>query len=122
MAETDYLTQKLQETWVAGASFPVYANVYVGLLGADPTTSGSFASELSGAGYGRKYVGFESYPFSNTNEILWAAEGAWDAFSYVFLADSSQGGNMLAYNSITEVSGVDIGYIVRIQVSNLTVT
>jgi hypothetical protein len=124
MAETDYLNDALNAVWLKQVAFsPAYANVYVGFSAGDPGAAGDLSTEVSGPGYSRKPVSFGDAPFANTNELLWSAEGTWSSvLDYVFLADSSQGGNVLNSASITTVPTPSAGFKIRIQVGALTVT
>lgn len=122
MAETTYLRNALNARWLKGTPFPVYANLYVGLTAANPTGSGSFASEIVSAGYGRRGLVLTAAPYSNSEEIVWIPESFWPNVTNLFIADSSQGGNMLMFETVGPIVAPGPGKLIRIQAGNLTFT
>lgn len=123
MPATDYASKIMLEAAVNKTSLPLYANVYVGWTTADPGSAGNLSTEISGPGYQRIVMTFGIYvpPLTNTSEAIWIPTGGWAAIGYAFLADSSQGGNMLYYDDVSSVTP-GLGYILKIPVGNFTIT
>ncbi len=122
MPETTYALKILNAALVTMVPLPTYANVYVGLHSSSPGASGSFASEIVGTGYGRRYLSLTSEPHFNDSLIEWNVASAWANVTYVSIIDSSQGGNMLLYETITPINSPQPGTIIRIPVGSLTVS
>jgi hypothetical protein len=122
MPATDYGNQIMLEAAV-NKTLPPYANVYTGFTTGNPGTAGSFSTEVSGPGYQRIPMTFGGYvpPLTNTSEALWTPTGGWSAIGYAFLADSSQGGNMLYYDDVDSVTP-GLGHILKIPIGNFTIT
>lgn len=122
MPETNYTESILNAALVKMVPLPTYANIYVGLHDANPTATGSFANEITGSGYGRAYLSLTDEPYSNDTVIEWIVTGPWATVTYLSVSDSSQGGNMLLYNSISTITNPQAGTTIRIPVGNLTIT
>jgi hypothetical protein len=123
MAETDYAWEILSAALVKGEAVPSYANVYVSLHSANPTATGDWSGELTGTGYVRKYLALTNSPapYTNTDQIVWVVGSLWSTITHIAVGDSSQGGNMLLYNSITDITNPNTGTTIRIPIGNLTV-
>ena len=123
MAETTYAWEILSAALVKGETFPIYANVYVSLHTADPGITGSYAAESTGVGYVRKYLSLTPSPAPYTNDELieWVVGSLWTTVTHIAIGDSSQGGNMLLFNSITQIDNPNTGTTIRIPIGNLTV-
>lgn len=122
MSNTDYTREILAGALLRTADFPTYANVYVGLHFANPGSSGTYAGEIVGTGYVRTNLSLTDYPHSNDDVIQWVVGGPWADVTYISVGDSSQGGNMLLFESITTIQSVDSGVIIRIPIGNLIIS
>lgn len=123
MPATTYAKKLMIEALVNKTAMPSFANSYVGLATGDPGVSGSLVSEVTAADYNRIPLTFGEYTTYMANDILtsWAPSSAWGLVTYVFLIDSSQGGNMLFYDSVSGVSPGP-GDLVRIPIGNFTIS
>lgn len=123
MANTNYTKEIVAAALMRTADFPTYANVYLGLHSANPGGSGNYINEIVGTGYVRVNLSLTSgYPHTNDEVIQWVVGSLWSDVTYISVGDSSQGGNMLLFESITTITGPDVGTIIRIPIGNLTIS
>lgn len=105
-AMTDYLEKKLLDHTLGKAAFTMPAGVYLGLLTADPTDTGSATSEISttgGTAYARQAITAAmtaadptAGSSSNSTAITFPVAGAdWGNIAYFGIFDAPTGGNML---------------------------
>ena len=120
------------ETWKEYATeavflgtFTIMDTFYVGLGTASfAIGSGDTAvNEITGAGYARQAVQWSDFvsDMSNTNTVVFAVGAAWPPVGYVFIADSSQGGRVILYDSHAAKT-VAAGDTISINVGGLVLT
>jgi hypothetical protein len=98
---------------------------YVGLYTADPTDTGSGATEISGNGYARKAVTFTvtGNEATNSGSIDFdAATGSWGTVSHIGIFDALTSGNLLFTGALTTSKGVTTGDILRLSAGELDIT
>ena len=124
MAVTNFYNNTILQ--VTLRSLPIsFQPMYLGLWLNSPGASGT-GTEVSGIDYIRQYVQF-SLPngsYISTNEALidyGIAGGYWGIITNVALLDSIIGGNMLVYETVTNVE-VSAGDRVRFPIGNITAT
>lgn len=82
-------------------------NAYVGLATASfVPESNPIIGEMYGTGYQRQPVSWTDFTadMRNLAPILWVVSGSWPAGKYVFLSDSSQGGQVLMYGNVPTIN------------------
>lgn len=128
-AMSDYLEVKILDHITGRTAYTAPSAVYLALYPADPTDTGSGATELSGAGYARVAVGFDaaaSGATQNTSNIDFAAAtGNWasgSAISHWALYDASTSGNMLIHGSFTTAKVIETNDVLRISAGDLDLT
>jgi len=128
-AMSDYLELKILDHITGRTAYTKPSAVYLGLYTADPTDTGSGATELSGNGYTRVAVAFDaaaSAATSNTSAIDFpAATGNWgggSAISHWALYDASTGGNMLMHGAFSASKTIETNDVLRIAAGDLDLT
>lgn len=108
-----YLANKLFDHVLRGVTYTPPTAIYMALYNGNPTGGGT---EISGGGYARQAVTFEAASNAktrNANDVEFPeATADWGLVTHFGLCDSSTGGNLLYYGtvtpSITVVSGMQI--------------
>tara|TARA_R100000700_G_C3114539_1_gene106119 strand:+ start:190 stop:573 length:384 start_codon:yes stop_codon:yes gene_type:complete len=98
---------------------------YVGLFTADPTDSGSGATEISGSGYTRKTAAFTvSGNTATTSGAIEfdAATGSWGTISHIGIFDASSSGNLLAHSNLSSSKTIGTGDVFRIPAGDIDIT
>ena len=98
---------------------------YVGLFTADPTDSGSGATEISGSGYTRKAATFTvSGNTATTSGAIEfdAATGSWGTISHIGIFDASSSGNLLAHSNLSSSKTIGTGDVFRIPAGDIDIT
>jgi hypothetical protein len=99
---------------------------YVGLFTADPTDTGSTASEVSGNGYARTSVSFTVTNDLATNsaavEFPAASGGNWGTISHMAVMTASSGGDMIVHSALTVAKAINDGDVFRIPTGDLDIT
>jgi hypothetical protein len=99
---------------------------YVGLFTADPTDTGSTASEISGNGYARTSVSFTVTNDLATNsaavEFPAASGGNWGTISHMAVMTASSGGDMIVHSALTVSKAINDGDVFRIPTGDLDIT
>jgi len=99
---------------------------YVGLFTADPTDTGSTASEVSGNGYARTSVSFTVTNDLATNsaavEFPAASGGNWGTISHMAVMTASSGGDMIVHSALTVSKAINDGDVFRIPTGDLDIT
>lgn len=99
---------------------------YVGLFTADPTDTGSTASEVSGSGYARTSVSFTVSNDLATNsaavEFPAASGGNWGTISHMAVMTASSGGDMIVHSALTVAKAINDGDVFRIPTGDLDIT
>ena len=98
---------------------------YIGLFTADPTDTGSGATEISGNSYTRKAATFtvsgNAATTSGAIEFT-AATGSWGTITHVGIFDASSGGNFIAHGSLSASKAIGTGDVFRIPAGDIDIT
>tara|TARA_R100001443_G_scaffold102545_1_gene110743 strand:- start:2513 stop:2896 length:384 start_codon:yes stop_codon:yes gene_type:complete len=98
---------------------------YVGLFTADPTDTGSGATEISGNSYVRKAATFtvsgNAATTSGAIEFT-AATGSWGTISHIGIFDASSSGNLIAHSSLSVSKAIGTGDVFRIPAGDIDIT
>lgn len=106
MPMTTHMANKVGDHAFRNTAWAAPANSYLGLSLTNPTAAGLQTGEVTGTGYARiaatsKMGAFAAGVSTNTAEFDFGTPGSdWGTPAYVFLADASSGGNVLAYEQI----------------------
>lgn len=98
---------------------------YVGLFTADPTDTGSGATEITGNNYSRVSATFSvSGNAATTSSAVEfsAATGSWGTISHIGIFDASSGGNLIAHSSLTASKAIASGDVFRIPTGDIDIT
>ena len=129
MAKTNFLEEALLDHVLRNTAYTAPATVYVGLLTASATDTGTLTSELSGDGYARQAATFGAPTqnagvgeVSNSVEILFPeATGAWEEVTHFVVVDADSAGNVLYHGALDAPRTAGIGDQIRFQVGTLVV-
>jgi len=128
-AKTDYLEDRVLDRVLKNNTQFTYtfpATVYAALFTADPTDTGSQASEVAGGSYARQSITWGTISagsVSNSGAVTFpVASGSWGTVSYVGIMDALTTGNMLYKGALTTAKAVGIGDQVSFGIGTLTVT
>ena len=98
---------------------------YVGLFTADPTDTGSGATEISGNSYTRKAATFtvsgNTATTSGAIEFT-AATGSWGTISHIGIFDASSSGNLIAHSALSVSKAIGTGDVFRIPAGDIDIT
>ena len=98
---------------------------YVGLFTADPTDTGSGATEISGNAYARVSATFTVSGNAATTSAaveFAAATGSWGTISHIGIFDAASGGNLIAHSALTASKAIASGDVFRIPTNDLDIT
>jgi hypothetical protein len=98
---------------------------YVGLFTADPTDTGSGATEITGNNYSRVSATFSVSGNAATTSAaveFSAATGSWGTISHIGIFDASSGGNLIAHSSLTASKAIASGDVFRIPTGDIDIT
>jgi hypothetical protein len=98
---------------------------YVGLFTADPTDTGSGATEITGNNYSRVSATFTVSGNAATTSAaveFSAATGSWGTISHIGIFDASSGGNLIAHSSLTASKAIASGDVFRIPTGDIDIT
>ena len=98
---------------------------YVGLFTADPTDTGSGATEISGNSYTRKAATFtvSGNAASTSGAIEFtAATGSWGTISHIGIFDASSSGNLIAHSALSVSKAIGTGDVFRIPDGDIDIT
>ena len=98
---------------------------YVGLFTADPTDTGSGATEISGNSYVRKAATFTvSGNAATTSSAIefTAATGSWGTISHIGIFDASSSGNLIAHSALSVSKAIGTGDVFRIPAGDIDIT
>ena len=103
------------------------AALYVGLFTAVAGPEAGTVTEVSGNGYVREAVTFNTASggdATNNGDITWAAAtgGSWGTITHLGVYDAATNGNLMLVGSLTASKTVDVGDIFQISDTNLTVS
>ena len=98
---------------------------YVWLFTADPTDTGSGATEISGNSYTRKAATFtvsgNAATTSGAIEFT-AATGSWGTISHIGIFDASSSGNLIAHSALSVSKAIGTGDVFRIPAGDIDIT
>lgn len=110
MSYSDYLEDEIQDHIHGVGSFTAPAGTYLALFSVAPTDAGG-GTELTGNNYSRQSITFGASSgglSSNTNTVTFTASGGdWSQAVAAAIFDASTAGNMLEWNTITNVTVTD---------------
>ena len=98
---------------------------YVGLFTADPTDTGSGATEITGNNYSRVSATFTVSGNAATTSAaveFSAATGSWGTISHIGIFDASSGGNLIAHSALTASKAIASGDVFRIPTGDIDIT
>ena len=98
---------------------------YVGLFTADPTDTGSGATEISGNNYSRVSATFSVSGATATTTAaveFAAATGSWGTISHIGIFDASSSGNLIAHSALSASKAIGTGDVFRIPTGDLDIT
>ena len=98
---------------------------YVGLFTADPTDTGSGATEITGNNYSRVSATFTVSGNAATTTAaveFSAATGSWGTISHIGIFDASSGGNLIAHSALTASKAIASGDVFRIPTGDIDIT
>jgi hypothetical protein len=98
---------------------------YVGLFTADPTDTGSGATEITGNNYSRVSATFSVTGATATTTAaveFAAATGSWGTISHIGIFDASSGGNLIAHSALSASKAIGTGDVFRIPTGDLDIT
>ena len=98
---------------------------YVGLFTADPTDTGSGATEITGNNYSRVSATFTVSGNAATTSAaveFSAATGSWGTISHIGIFDASTGGNLIAHSALTASKAIASGDVFRIPTGDIDIT
>ena len=129
MAKTNFLEEALLDHVLRNTAYTAPTTVYVGLLTASATDTGTLTSELSGDGYARQAATFGA-PTQNTGvgevsnsvEIMFPeATAAWEEATHFVIVDADTSGNVLYHGALDTPRTAGVGDQIRFQVGTLVV-
>lgn len=124
MPFSSYADNKLIDHLLGANTYTKPASKYVALYVGDPAGSGTEIS-TSGSAYARQSAAFTitGGVATNTAALEWsAATSSWGTVNYIAIYDASTGGNMLVSSALTTAKTIAVGDVLRIPISNLSVT
>jgi hypothetical protein len=124
MAFTSYTDNKLIDHLLGSGTFTKPASKYVALFIGDPLSGGTEIS-TSGTAYARQSAAFTitGGVATNTAALEWAAATtAWGSITHVAIYDALSSGNQLVTAALTSTKTIGIGDVLRIPISQLSVT
>ena len=98
---------------------------YVGLFTADPTDTGSGATEITGNNYSRVSATFTVSGNAATTSAaveFSAATGSWGTISHIGIFDAASGGNLIAHSALSASKAIGTGDVFRIPTGDLDIT
>lgn len=98
---------------------------YVGLFTADPTDTGSGATEITGNNYSRVSATFSVTGATATTSAaveFAAATGSWGTISHIGIFDAASGGNLIAHSALSASKAIGTGDVFRIPTGDLDIT
>ncbi len=128
---TNYLEKKLADHILGKAAYTMPVTVYLALFTADPTETGSLASEVgTGLGYARIAITADMSAANattgtsvNSNIFTFGpASGPWGVVTHAALVDASSAGNVLAKAALTVSRNVQTGDSIQFAASQVSLT
>lgn len=129
MRASNFLEEAILNYFFRGQAVSRPTNLYLALYKTNPTDSDT-GSEVTGGGYARQVVSFNSPSqqgdrgtITNANTIEFAqATGDWGEFAYFGVRDAKDGGNLLVYGIFNKPQTVNEGTQFAIKQGDLSVS
>jgi len=125
-AATNYLENALLNGVLDGTQYTVPATVYLGLYGADPTETGTAATEVTGGAYARQTLSFATATagtsITDADCTFAEATAGWGTVSHITICDAASGGNVLFYGALTASKTVNTGDVFKVTTGQLTIS
>lgn len=126
-SKTDYLENKTLDHHLGTAAFTSPGTVYIALLTADPTDTGSQASEVSGNGYAREIITFDAAASGVTqNDTLIQFDTptgpGWGTVSHWAIVDALTSGNYLYHSAFDTARAVAASDDVEVPIGGIIIT
>jgi hypothetical protein len=124
MPFSSYTDNKLIDHLLGSGTYTKPSSKYVALYVGDPAGAGTEVS-TSGSAYARQSAAFTiaSNVATNSAVLEWpVATSAWGTINYIAIFDASTSGNMLVTSALTTAKTIAVGDVLRIPISNLSVT
>lgn len=126
---TNYLETQILNATLRGIPYSTPTGVYVALFTADPTETGSAATEVSGGGYARQPIAFSApveeggkTVVKNHADILFpVATVAYGLVVYFAIYDALNAGNSLYHGVLTTPKDIQVGDRLVFVANNLVV-
>lgn len=130
---SDFLENEILDQIFGASAYSAPATLYFGLATAEITdsTTGSTVTEPEGGSYARKSM--------TNNKTTWTvasggsvenkvdiefveATASWGTVTYMFIADASSGGNILAWGQLTASKAIGTGDNAKFAAGDLVIT
>lgn len=130
---SDFLENEILDQIFGASAYSAPATLYFGLATAEITdsTTGSTVTEPEGGSYARKSM--------TNNKTTWTtasggsvendvdiefveATASWGTVTYMFIADASSGGNILAWGQLTAPKAIGTGDNAKFAAGDLVIT
>lgn len=130
MSFSTYLDNALLDEVFGAMDYASPTTLYVGLSTADPTKDGSGIAEPSTGAYARVSITNNKTTFTSSSSgqlknaitiTFPQATASWGTLSHFFLSDSSTGGNMIAYSSLTVSKSIASGDTASFEANSLQI-
>ena len=121
----NYLEDKLIDHILRNVAYTSPSTVYLALLTADPTETGSTTNEVAGASYARQEIVFDAPTdgvTQNTYDVEFPqATEDWGTVSHILVMDAQTGGNPLYHKELNTAKQITTDDIFKIPAGNLTI-
>ena len=129
MSATNYLENEVLDHVLqkGTADFTSPTSLYIGLFTAVTDGEAGTVTEVSGNGYARTSVTFNTASggsSTNNGDVTFpaASGGSWGTITHIGVYDASSAGNLLFYGALTASKAVDDGDIFQVSDTNLTIS
>lgn len=129
MSSTNYLENEILDHVLGEGArdFTSPSTLFIGLFTAVADGEAGTVTEVSGNGYARTAVNFNtaaSGSATNDGDVTFpaASGGSWGTITHIGVYDASSAGNLLFYGSLSASKTVDDGDIFQISDENLSIS
>ena len=125
---TDYLETKLSDFLLDlnSGTFTAPGTLYLALFTADPTDTGSQASEVATGGYARTEIPFgvatDGVSTTSGDVTFPTATAGWGTITHFGIMDADATGNMLFHSNLNTSKTIETDDIFKVSAGNITVT
>ena len=125
---TDYLETELSNFLLDlnSGTFTAPGTLYLALLTADPTDTGSTASEVATGAYARETISFgvavDGVSTTDADVTFTQATASWGTISHFGIMDAESAGNMLFHSNLNTAKTIETDDIFKVSSGNITVT